>query len=468
MVLSTAPRIHLSEDGFLHSAPEALALIPHAVAVKYSILAHRVENDELHVVIPEGSDDESVDRIRVLTGMRVHVRSASRELIRRAIAIAYADPSEISAEVANDPPAIRAVDAMHEAAVQYGASDVHVEPDAQGGRMRFRVDGSLVNPAPIPPHLYLPIVSRIKLLASLDIAERRAPQDGSYTAHASGRTLEARVSTIPTIAGERVVVRLLDTQSRVPSLATLGMDPTVLAAYRRVLHSSHGFIVVCGPTGSGKTTTLYASLAERNVESQHVCSVEDPVEIRMHGIAQVQVNVRAGVSFESALRAFLRQDPNVIMLGEMRDEQTARVALSASLAGQIVLTTLHASDAVRAIDRLAELGLDRQTLASGLTAIVGQRLLRTLCGDCSGARSSGCGTCHDTGYRGRIGIFELLLVTDDIRQSIADGIPAWQLASLARERGYVPLASAARSLVERGTTKREEARRVLNVEEGEG
>jgi general secretion pathway protein E len=323
----------------------------------------------------------------------------------------------------------------------------------------------LVDVQAIPESLYLPVVSRVKLLASLDIAERRQPQDGRYSIDRAGRHFDARVSAIPTISGERLAIRLLDMRARIPTLEALGMELIMLAEYRRAIHNAHGFVVVCGPTGSGKTTTLYASLAERNVVSQHVCSVEDPVEVRMHGIAQVQVNPRAGVTFASALRAFLRQDPNVIMLGEMRDEESARVALSASLSGQMVLTTLHAGDAARSIERLAELGLSRQTLSSGLTAVVGQRLLRKLCERCKrGIEPMGCNACDGTGYRGRIGVFELLVITDEMRHAIANGEPTWRLTALAGDYGYEPMLASARRRMASGDTSLSEIQRVL----GEG
>jgi type II secretory ATPase GspE/PulE/Tfp pilus assembly ATPase PilB-like protein len=365
----------------------------------------------------------------------MHVRAlrARREAIRARLSEAYRDTDEA--------PAIRALDAIHDCALDSGASDIHIEPLRSGGRVRQRVDGILREARTLSGELYAPVVSRIKLLAGMDIADKRQPQDGRYAIDLRGRCVDARVSSMPTILGEKLVVRLLDHQARVPGLEEIGMSPRHLRRFRSVVNSPHGFVVVCGPTGSGKTTTLYAAMAERNCDAQSLCSVEDPVEVRIPGIAQVQINPRAGVTFSSALRAFLRQDPNVIMLGEMRDEETATVAASASLSGQLVMTTLHAKDAPTAIDRLADLGVSRQTIAAGLSAVVAQRLVRRLCERCrvpyqiSAAAASefgvragtvvyrpvGCEACGQTGYSGRTAIFESLFIDEAVRALIAAG-----------------------------------------------
>jgi type IV pilus assembly protein PilB len=381
-------------------------------------------------------------------------------------------------------PAIRAVDEIHDFAVASNASDIHVEPTRKGGRVRQRVDGILLESKALNPELYVQVVSRMKLLAGMDIADRRQPQDGRYAIERDGRAIDARVSSMPTILGEKLVIRLLDHHARVPTLESLGMPQRTLHRFRRAVHAPHGFIIGCGPTGSGKTTTLYAALAERNVDSQNLCSVEDPVEVRIPGIAQVQVNPRAGVTFASALRAFLRQDPNVIMVGEMRDVETAAVAASASLSGQLVLTTLHSNDAPKAVDRLVELGVSRHTIAAGLSAIVAQRLVRRLCEQCrvpfqaSGAlarefamqeglqayRSAGCSRCDDTGYSGRLAIFECVFIDDPMRRAIADGESSVVLTDLARESGYEPMIAHGMRRILSGETTFEELRRVLVVD----
>lgn len=384
----------------------------------------------------------------------------------------------------DEAPAVRMLDEIHECAVLTNASDIHVEPTKTGGRVRQRIDGILTEAKVLSADLYGQVVSRMKLLAGMDIADRRQPQDGRYAIECNGKSIDARVSSMPTLLGEKLVVRLLDHHARIPTLESLGMPPRTLARFRRVLHGPHGFVVACGPTGSGKTTTLYAAMGERNVDSQNLCSVEDPVEVRIPGIAQVQVNVRAGVTFASALRAFLRQDPNVIMVGEMRDEETAGVAASASLSGQLLFTTLHSNDAPKAIDRLIELGVARHTIAAGLSAIVAQRLVRRLCETCrtpfevddalgrefgmqSGGQAygaSGCGNCSGSGYSGRVAIFECVFIDDAMRRCIAVGESSVSLASLARANGYEPMLMHGIRRVLSGETTFDELRRVLVVD----
>lgn len=469
MPLYAEPRA-LLEGEFPLSSPEAIALIPHAVAVRHAVLASRVDGDELHIIVPTPADESLIDRMQALTGLRVVAIEAPREAIRGRIAGYYAQQERTSDEGVDDPPAIRAVDRLHEAAVQLRASDIHLEPIRTGGRVRLRVDGILRESDQMPRELFQSMVSRVKLLGAMDIAERRLPQDGRYLLERGGRTLDARVSSMPTIAGEKLVIRLLDMQAKVPGLASLGMSSVMLARYRHAIHAAHGFVVVCGPTGSGKTTTLYASLAERNVDGQHICTVEDPVEVQMAGVAQVQVNLKAGLTFASALRSFLRQDPNVIMLGEMRDAESASVAMSAALSGQLVMTTLHAGDAPRAVERLIEFGLNRHTLAAGLSAIVSQRLVRRLCTGCRRSapsargpafESTGCTRCDGSGYRGRVAIFEFLPMTNAVRSAIGRAQTALELAELASRAGYEPMLTEGLQLVARGETSRSELERTL-------
>lgn len=266
MPLYAEPRA-LLEGEFPLSSPEALALIPHAVAVRYAVLASRVEGDELHVIVPAPADERLIDRVQALTGLRIVATEAPREAIRNRVAGYYAQQERSSDEGVDDPPAIRAVDRLHETAVRLRASDIHLEPIRTGGRVRLRVDGILRESDQMPRELFHSMVSRVKLLAAMDIAERRLPQDGRYVLERGGRILDARVSSMPTIAGEKLVIRLLDMQAEVPGLASLGMSAAMLARYRQAIHAAHGFIVVCGPTGSGKTTTLYASLADRKIDA---------------------------------------------------------------------------------------------------------------------------------------------------------------------------------------------------------
>jgi general secretion pathway protein E len=359
-------------------------------------------------------------------------------------------------------PAVRAVDALVRRAVAAHASDVHVEPTAGGGgRIRFRTDGILLAAEPVSPELYAPLVSRLKILAGCDIANRRLPQDGRYTTIVAGRPIDARISTVPTLDGEKLAIRLFDHQADLPRLDSLGMDPGTLAAYRSVAHAPSGFIVVSGPTGSGKTTTLYASLAELDCRARNVCTVEDPIEARVAGSAQVQVNVRAGLTFPAVLRSLVRQDPDVIMIGELRDAETCAVGLSAALAGQIVFTTVHGNDAPCTIERLVELGVSRTALAAALTAVLTQRLVRVRCARCQAGTVSACAACAGTGLRGRTGVFELLLIDDALRDAIAAGASSATVARLAARAGHRSLAASAAAAVASEITTRAEIERVV-------
>jgi type II secretory ATPase GspE/PulE/Tfp pilus assembly ATPase PilB-like protein len=381
----------------------------------------------------------------------------------------------------DDSPAVRAADEIFDAAIKNRASDVHLEPWCGAGRVRERIDGMLREARCVPEPLFAQVLSRIKLLAGMDIADRRLPQDGRYTIDRAGRVFDVRVSSIPTIEGERLAMRLLDARAQIPTLEALGMPPAIAARFRRLIAAPAGFVIVCGPTGSGKTTTLYAAFAERNARVQQLCSVEDPVEACIPGIAQVQVNVRAGLDFPSVLRAFLRQDPNAIMIGEMRDAETASVGVAAALSGQSVFTTLHSSNALGAVERLYELGISPRAVATAVTGIVGQRLVRQLCPDCKEpapagragdfigiaadtivAAPRGCDRCLGSGYWGRSGIFELVAFDLELRETIdRDASPALRRGAALRG-GYEPMIVNARQLVLRGETGLDEVGRVLD------
>ncbi|MBV8152768.1 MAG: type II/IV secretion system protein, partial [Candidatus Eremiobacteraeota bacterium] len=400
---------------------DAVARIPRRLAYELDALPLKIEDGVLVVALPERHDPKAPLALEVASRLAVRTIALPREHIRDGLRIAYEAPGGLPDRRVDDAPAVRALDAIHERAIASHASDIHLEPANShgGGRVRLRIDGILRDEQPLAPELFAPVVSRIKLLAGMDIADRRQPQDGRYTIERAGRALDARVSSVPTFGGETLVIRLLDPTARGPRLEDLGMNGEALTRFRRAVAAPFGFIVVTGPTGSGKTTTLYATLNEIGAGNRSICSVEDPVEMRVDGVTQVQVNARSGLSFAGVLRAILRQDPNVIMIGEMRDAETAAVGLGAALSGQLVLTTLHSNDAPRTIDRLVELGLTRQAIAAALSLIVSQRLVRRLCPRCR--KASGCAACDGGGYVGRTGIFELLEIGDSIRDGIAAG-----------------------------------------------
>ena len=364
-------------------------------------------------------------------------------------------------------PAVRAVELIHSQALEARASDVHLEPAAFGCSVRMRVDGTLRELHALAPELYPQVVSRLKLLAGMDIADRRQPQDGRYAVARGDAEIDVRVSSMPTIAGEKLVLRLLDRSARAPQLDALGMPLALCERYRGLVHAPYGFIVVTGPTGSGKTTTLYSSLGEIDVRRRSVCAVEDPVEMRVEGVSQVQVSVRAGLTFPTVLRSFLRQDSNVLVIGEMRDPETAAVAISAALTGQLVLTTLHSADAPRTIDRLVEMGVARHAIAAALSAILSQRLVRRLCQKCSrphigGRVAVGCAHCSRSGYKGRLGVFELLEVSDDIRDAIAGGASSGAIAEIGGRSGYQPMTADGNAKLAAGETTQDELTRIIS------
>ncbi|WP_300975479.1 GspE/PulE family protein [Sphingomonas sp. LHG3406-1] len=380
---------------------------------------------------------------------------------------------------ADDAPAIRLINGILAEAVRAGVSDIHIEPYESGLIVRMRRDGVLKESLRMPAHVAPVVVSRIKVMARLDIAERRVPQDGRIGVVLGGRTLDVRVSTLPSRAGERVVLRVLDKQQAGLSLAQLGIDGGAEAILRKALAEPNGIILVTGPTGSGKTTTLYAALGHLNDGSRNILTVEDPVEYAMDGVGQTQVNAKVGMTFASGLRAILRQDPDVVMVGEIRDRETADIAVQASLTGHLVLSTVHTNDAPGAITRLRDMKVEPFLLASSLRAVLAQRLVRRLCEQCrtpeagdSGTaalfgfapgttiyRAVGCERCGPTGYKGRIGLFEAVAVDGEIRRLILEGADETAIAAHAFARSP-NLAASARALVEAGVTTPEEAIRV--------
>ncbi len=343
-------------------------------------------------------------------------------------------------DLASQPPVVKYVNLLIKEAHDARASDIHLESTPQGLRARFRVDGVLAD-APAPPQqAQSAIVSRVKLLAELDIAERRAPQDGSFRIRLESRELDIRVSTVPTLYGESVVLRLLDRGGQAVGLHELGMAPATLEQFRRIIARPTGIVIAAGPTGSGKTTTLYSALALRDTMAEKIITVEDPVEYHLGGVTQIPVNRKAGMTFASALRSVLRQDPDVIMVGEMRDPETAEVAVQAAMTGHLVFSTLHTNDAPSAVTRLLDLQVAPYQIAATINGVLAQRLVRRICPHCreryrpdpqvvsfvSGepkgkphlVRGRGCESCHGTGYLGRIGIFELLVVSETLNRAI--------------------------------------------------
>jgi general secretion pathway protein E len=385
-------------------------------------------------------------------------------------------------DLANQPPVVRYVNLLVRDAYDAGASDIHLEAVRSGLSARFRLDGVLAAAPEPPSEMHHAVVSRIKLLAELDIAERRRPQDGRIRVRLAERELDLRVSTVPTMFGESVVLRLLDRGGRPVALEELGMPPDVLDQVTRLSSRPHGMILVTGPTGSGKTTTLYACLEQRQKTAEKIITVEDPVEYQLSGITQVPVHRQAGVTFATALRSILRQDPDVLMVGEMRDAETAELAVQAAMTGHLVFTTLHTNDAVGAIPRLIDLGVPEYLVAATIEGVVAQRLVRRVCGDCPTryqpsaesvallagrpvgrvrmTRGAGCAACRGTGYRGRVGIFELLPMTDELKDAIVRRVPRSELRERATGAGMRPMRADGWAKIEAGLTTVEEVLRV--------
>ncbi len=366
--------------------------------------------------------------------------------------------------LANEAPVIKLVNLLLLEALEARASDVHIEGYADQLRVRYRIDGVLQD-APSPPsHLMPAVISRLKIMADLDIAERRVPQDGRIRLRLQDRPVDVRVSTLPTLHGESVVLRLLDKDEARSSLEDLGMAEDTLDGFLNVIARPHGIVLATGPTGSGKTTTLYAAVDRIRTGREKILTVEDPVEYELPGVPQVPVNEKVGVTFATALRALLRQDPDVMLVGEIRDSETAEIATHAALTGHLVLSTLHTNDAASALTRLVDLGVAPYLVASTVQAVLAQRLVRTVCVDCSDSTSlpaaPGCASCRGSGFRGRIGMYELLTMGAELQAAIVDRRPAAALREIAVQRGMRSLREDGLRQVAVGRTTRAEVLRV--------
>jgi len=402
------------------------------------------------------------------------------------LAPADADEGDLATDVrdlASQPPVVRYVNLLVRDAFEAGASDVHLEATRHGLSARFRIDGVLTPAGEPPSQLHHAVVSRVKLLAELDIAERRRPQDGRIRVRLEARELDLRVSTVPTMHGESVVLRLLDRGGRPVDLEELGMNADLLERVQQIASRPHGMLLVTGPTGSGKTTTLYACLGRRDALSEKIVTVEDPIEYQLSAITQVPVHRQAGVTFGTALRSILRQDPDVIMIGEMRDQETAEIAVQAAMTGHLVFSTLHTNDAIGAVPRLLDLGVPEYLVAATVEAVLAQRLVRRICDACRERyvppaegialltgrpigqvklqRGAGCAQCRGTGFKGRLGVFELMVMSDALKDAISRRSSRSALRSVAQEGGLRPLRLDGWAKVQAGLTTVEEVLRVV-------
>ncbi len=496
---------------------ELLKLIPHNLLQRWKAVPIDRNGPRLVVAMVNPLDVYAIDQMRLVAGMDIESVIASADDIGAALGQSmsareelagalqdmsheFGDPTDIEVEASEggeddmgidelrelmeDAPVVRLANLIIDQALRDKASDIHIQPEANRVRVRYRVDGVLHDTMTVPKKAQAPLVSRIKVMADLDIAERRAPQDGRISLRVGGKEFDFRVSTNPGVNGEKVVMRILDKSGVQVRLDRLGIPNVMMDEFENLINRSYGIIAVSGPTGSGKSTTLYSVLNQLNSPESNILTIEDPVEYQLAGLTQTQVNVRAGVTFASALRTFLRQDPDIILVGEMRDAETALIATEAALTGHLVFSTLHTNDAPTAVARLIEMGIEPFLISSSVIGVLAQRLVRVICADCKEAytppvdafrrlnlamdlesvtfyRGRGCERCRQTGYKGRIGIFELMVMTDHLRELVLRKAATHEIRQAGLEAGMVTLRQDAMQKILEGITTMEEALRVV-------
>ncbi len=490
-------------------------VLPREYVEKYLVLPLFLVRGTLTIAVSEPSNLFLIDEVRGLTGHQVQIVAAGQKDIRRMIAtlpnsrvfviddiIEDSDGAEVTLieqsiedigdveEIAGQSPIIRLVNYIIFNAVKEGASDIHIEPAGRCTRVRYRIDGRLHKALEVPHHLIAAVTSRVKIMGSMDISERRLPQDGRVHVMLEGRKIDLRVSTFPAAGGEKTVIRVLDTRAVSLNLEDLGFAEDVLTAFRASINAPNGIILVTGPTGSGKSTTLYAALNAISSMENNVCTVEDPIEYHLPLINQFQVQAKIGMTFSKALRTLLRQDPDVIMVGEVRDEETARTAIQAALTGHLVFSTLHTNDACSAITRLINMGVEPYLIGAALNLLLAQRLVRRICPKCRTtyepdrnirkalermgyeltefSKGMGCKSCRNTGFRGRIGIHELLAVGDQLSDAIVADPTIGNLRKMAKRAGMITLAHDGFRKVREGITTVEEVLHVAGDAVGSG
>jgi type II secretory ATPase GspE/PulE/Tfp pilus assembly ATPase PilB-like protein/8-oxo-dGTP pyrophosphatase MutT (NUDIX family) len=469
----------LPHADFSRIDPRAVALLAERWARRHRVLPLAVDGGTIVVATSDPHDFDAERAIAFATGHRVRWELASADDIAVHLDRVYqetpvsrdpvAPPVEVqhlpfSADASSSdngtdtgPSVVRLVDQLLAEAIRGGASDLHLEPEEQGIAVRHRVDGVIRHVRTLPKYVAPSLVSRVKILSGLDIADRMRPQDGRARVAVFGSVVDLRVSTLPVSHGEKIVIRVLDGTAGLRTLEAIGFDEADLARIRGLLECREGLVLVTGPTGSGKTTTLYAALREIQARGVNVVTVEDPIEYRLPGVVQVQVHEKAGLTFGAALRSIVRQDPDVILVGEIRDKETAEIAIQASLTGHLVLSTLHTNDAASAVTRLIDIGVASYQIATAVKGVVAQRLVRRVCPEC---KAVGCDACEGAGYRGRRAIAEILTTSPEFERQVAAGAPTESLAATARASGCASLWESGMALVKKGETTMEELRRV--------
>lgn len=488
--------------------PEMAQILPKNIAKKHSVVPIRTRGDELYLAMADPLNFIASEEVRSATRKRVVPVIATQSGIDRAISALYGTEgakrairemqqeggsaaadyvgtqvSEVS-DSESAAPSIRLVDSIIERGISDHASDIHIEPQDDIVNVRMRVDGLLHNTLTIPKELQQSVTSRIKIMCNMDVTERRVPQDGRAIVRVRMHEADLRVSTLPTVHGEKIVLRILDRDAKQDTAEELGFYGHNLETYKELLKNTQGVILLVGPTGSGKSSTLFTMINYLNTEYVNIITLEDPVEYSIDGVSQVQVNEKTGMTFASGLRSILRQDPDIVSVGEIRDNETAEIAMRAAVTGHLVLSTLHTGDAVSTLDRLSDMGIEPYMLATALKGVISQRLVRRVCPHCRQPytpdaeelkamgldpnmqdvqfyRGAGCPECFNSGYRGRIVVAESLIVDNDISEAIHRQVPREQLMAAVRNSGFQPIIVNARDLVLRGITTVDEARRTL-------
>lgn len=486
---------------------ELLSQLPLEYVREQKIFPFKSSANNLHLAMVDPTNSQPVNDLATMTGLRVNISLTSENEILRAINQAYAEhaggntdlPEELDSseedlaatlgptdllDSNDEAPIIRFVNGLLARACKERASDIHLEPFETELIIRYRIDGVLYEILRPPPKACATIISRLKIMAGLNIAEKRLPQDGRFRVRVAGSDIDIRVSSLPTAFGERLVLRLLETSASVIELEKLGLDAQLRNQVEEMITQPHGIFLVTGPTGSGKTTSLYAALSHLNDRSKNIITIEDPIEYQLNGVGQIQVNSKIDLTFAAGLRSILRQDPDIIMVGEIRDSETAEIAVQSALTGHMVFSTLHTNDAAGALTRLLDMKIEPFLVSSAITGILAQRLVRKLCPDCRKSytpseeitkhfegilpqssvqqyfRSNGCDSCQQIGYRGRTGIYELLLMTDDIRERLMGGADASTIRKAAQKAGMLSLRQDGLKKAMAGETSLEEILRV--------
>jgi len=508
--------IHEEIDSFAF-VRDKVSVIPYLFAKQKNVLPLSQNDKGVTVAVSDPLDLDSLEEIRLLLKKPVIPVYCPKEAILAAIERCYQQKEEETKrffsdlekgssqreadeekeeydllEQADQNPVVRLVNTLLIEAIQQGASDIHFEPTEMGLSIRYRIDGVLQK-RHVPPREYqLQILTRIKVMSKMDIAEHRLPQDGRIKLKVGGRGIDFRVSTLPIVHGERIVLRILDKGNVLLGLDRIGMPDDLLKTFRKLIHTPEGIVLVTGPTGSGKTTTLYSALSEINAAEMNIVTIEDPVEIRLPGISQMNVNRKIELDFSKGLRHILRQDPDVIMIGEIRDRETAEIAIQSSLTGHLVLSTLHTNDAPSALTRLSDMGIEPYLLASSILGVLAQRLVRRICPHCKTSyapskeelqelglrkediqgghlhRGTGCMQCYGTGYKGRYGIYELMMVTTKIKAQVLKSQDAEELKKVAHSQNLVSLFERGVDLVASGMTTSQEVLRVTRIADEQG